>query len=185
MKLRNLKFIFIIFVMLISINFVSSEETDVFVIHLKYLRENISLESISLVKMNYFPPKSIQEGRYKIDMVSNSKEILFSQKFDFSLEIFGASDQYEKSIFEGGEIIILDEATKELVIPYSLKAKKLVVYDEDKLILEYGLSEYTGVEGSRLDEIESNHKLIYLLVGIILVLIIFFVIILFLKLSNN
>jgi len=47
-------------------------------------------------------------------------------------------------------IILLDEATKEIIIPYSSKAEKLVVYDEDKLVLEYNLSEYVGIDEEKV-----------------------------------
>lgn len=189
MKLRNLKFIFIILVVLISINFVSSEKTDVFIITLKYLNEDISLQSVSLVKMNYFPPTFTQEGRYEIEIMSNSEEILFSQKFDFPLMVASIQDSEEKSIFEGteGGIILLNEATKEIIAPYFSTAKTLIVYDGNILVLEYDLSEYRGIEDSSNlkndsfpdDKIKKFDKeyLFYFLGGFIVLVIIVLIII--------
>jgi len=184
MQIKNLKLIFIFWVLLIlSFNLVSSEKTDVFIVHLKYLNGNITFENVSLVKMNYFLPSSAQEGRYLLEVRSFSDEKLFSEKFDFSLTIsnenlYGESSE-ERSIFEDieGGVILLNESSKELIVPYFSTAKRLYVYDYNQIISEYDVSEkYTSAEKENKTASGNYKLLIYLIIGFLIALIVFLII---------
>jgi len=158
---KNLKLVLIIVILIFSLSFVSSEETRVFRINLKYLNETLTVKDVSLVKMHYFQEVP-SEGKYTIKILSYLDDVLFSQKFYFSLKAFDVDDS--------SQITYLTESTEELILPYFSDAKKLVIYDNNKIILEYDLSMYTT---PKIIEEDGN---IYFYVIIFLMILIIFII---------
>ncbi len=169
----KLKKILLIVVILLFIPIVYSESQKVFQLMLEYNKGEITKESL-FVKKGYFTPLD-EPGDYRVDIVSFENDVLYSQKFDFSLEVFGAPprewfDEYGNQIYIPNETESgyrkLDETLKELVIPYFDDAKLINIYKDDNLKLSIDVTHFTRPK-------EKKRNILFYIILIVLLIIIF------------
>ncbi len=137
------KIIFIVGVILLLSLVAATEMQDIYVLGLKYDKGNISAENI-VVTRGYFIPSVYESGaKYALEVISLKNKTLYSQPFDFELEMHIAPDP---SWFDekGNQIYIprknettvtVDRATTELTFPYFEEARFIHIINANKLTL--------------------------------------------------
>ena len=171
MKIKNL---IIIVVSLLLVQLVYGENQRVFQLTLNYNKEEITKESL-FVKDGYFTPLT-EEGDYRLDVISFDNQTLYSQKFDFPLEVFGEPrkewfDEYGNQIYiptaeESGHQL-LDQGIAELIFPYFDDAKLINIYDKDSnLKLSIDVSHFTR---PNIYKKTPNKGILYIIIGIAII----------------
>ena len=149
--------------LIISVNAV---EQQVFVLTLNYDNGVVSLDGI-FVTQGFFNERTSSEGAYKLEVISFDGGVLYSERFNFNLNLF--SSPLPEWFDESGEqiyipsaeesFIVLTETTKELVIPYFPNAKQINVYDEiDKKLLEIPVLQFADTCGNAICEPQESYE---------------------------
>jgi|SRR3989344_758670 len=177
----KLKYLLLIVGALLLAGLVYAESQKVFQLTLEYNKGNITKESL-YVKNGYFTPLSEQEGDYRVDIISFENNALYSQRFDFSLEIFGAPkrewfDEKGRQIYIPNETEsgykVLDETLIELIIPYFENAKLINIYDKDNnLKLSIDVSHFTRPK--TIKGITFKKELYLFLIVLLIIIFIFY-----------
>ncbi len=164
----------ILLIIVILASFVYAEKQDVFQLTLDYDKEEISKNSLLVIKGYFSKPVQTIDDDYTLKMISYKNKVLYEQKFSFPLEIFGAPpaewfDEQGRQIHiptaeESGHII-LDKASVELILPYFENAEKINIYKDDNLKLSIGVSHFTKQE-----KVISEFLYLFLLILIIVVI---------------
>lgn len=175
MKIKNL---IIIVVLLLLIQLAYSESQRIFQLTLNYNKGEITKDNL-FVRDSYFTPLN-EEGDYRIDVFSFYNQTLYSQRFAFSLEVFGEPrkewfDEYGNQIYiptaeESGHQI-LDQGIVELIVPYFDDAKLINIYDkENNLKLSIDVSHFTR---PNIYKKTPSKGILYVSVGIIILVTLF------------
>jgi len=136
------------FVLILFLTLVNAVEQNVFVLTLKYDKGNISNEGLILTKGFFNEPINQPEEGYTLEVISVDDKILYSQKFEFPLEIpFAPLPEWFDE--EGNQIyfptqeesrILLDTVTVELIFPYFDNIQRIDIKDSsDVLVLSIGI----------------------------------------------
>lgn len=156
------KIIIIVTLLILAISVVSAAEQLVFVLTLDYDNGVITQEKLFVTKGVFFETPQ-KNGIYKLEIVSFDDQILYTEHFDFPLEIFFAPlpewfDEFGNQIYFPNETRkILETATKELILPYFENAKQIVIYgSDDTKFLEIDVAVFAKTCGNnKCDDHES------------------------------
>lgn len=138
------KIIFVLFGILVFVSLVcvSASKEDVFVLRLNYDKGNVFVDDL-IVSKGYFNEDAYNEGKYLLKMISLDEELLYSQNFEFDLEVYFEPnpDWFDE---DGNQIVIPDEETVvkdtaelDLILPYYKNAQRIEISESGKLILNY------------------------------------------------
>lgn len=155
--------------------FVSAAPQNVFMIRLAYENGSVNLDNILVTEGYYNTPKD-NSGEYEIKGVSCNGTILFSQKFDFDLEIHLAPlpewfDEEGNQIYfpsSNESVIVLNSSSKEFIFPYYHDTREIVVTknDVEVLSIEKGFDSSCEVDSNK----ENNMALFYVLGSLALII---------------
>src|SRR3989344_3549794 len=114
---------------------------DVFVLTLKYDRGNIYMQSLILTKSFFYPPVNQPREGYNLSLVAFDGITLYSQNFNFPLEVHTAPDpnwfdERGNQIYFPGRnetTIIKESANVELILPYYENAQRIVIKDKNNI----------------------------------------------------
>src|SRR3989344_6320736 len=86
-----------IFVVFISVLFLlgcvsALDQQAVFVLTLRYDKGNVSAQSLVVTQGYFSPPIDQPEEGYLLEVLSVDRRVLYSQRFDFNLEMSSAAD---------------------------------------------------------------------------------------------
>tara|TARA_Y100000310_G_C20679245_1_gene814939 strand:+ start:1508 stop:2230 length:723 start_codon:yes stop_codon:yes gene_type:complete len=155
------KIMYILYVLLF-LNIVFAVKQDVFILKLKYDKGEISNQLLTVTEGVFFEEKNQPNDAYRLEIISFDDSILFTQGFDFELEILSEAlpewfDEAGNQIYipteeESGRII-LDETSKEFILPYFEDAKEINIYDKDNnLKLSIDVSNFAKLSGTVVSE---------------------------------
>lgn len=140
------KIILTIFAAILLLNIVIAAQQEVYVLNLKYDKGNISILNLMKTKGFYNKPVDEPKQGYRLDVVSFENKLLYSQKFNFELEIKSAPlpewfDEHGNQIYfpkEEETRIIKDSDVRELIFPYFENAQRIDIYNpNDILVLSF------------------------------------------------
>ena len=131
-----------IFVVFISVLFLlgcvsALEQQAVFVLTLRYDKGNVSAQSLVVTQGYFSPPIDQPEEGYLLEVLSVDRRVLYSQRFDFNLEMSSAADPswFDK---QGRQVYIpaanetrfyLEKTSLELMLPYFRDASRIQIKD--------------------------------------------------------
>jgi len=126
-----------------SLCLVCAAPQKVFLIKLNYDNGTVSLSRF-LVTEGYYNAAKENSGDYEIKGYSCTGEILFSQKFNFNLEVYMAPppewfDENGNQIYipnASESVILLNQSEKEFIFPYFNNTKEIDVYGNNSEILK-------------------------------------------------
>ena len=137
--------------MLLGITFAIQQ--DVFILNLKYNKGEISTDFLTVAKGYFHESVNQPDNAYRLELISFDDKILYTQKFDFQLEVFLAPfpewfDEKGNQIYipnENETRIIRDTADIELLFPYFDNAKRIDIYDnKNQLKLSIDVNDVSG-----------------------------------------
>ena len=127
---------------LIGLALVSAAQQEVFVLNLKYDSGNVSVQSFLKTTGVFYPPVSQPTIGYNLSVLTSDNKVLYSQLFDFSLEIYTSPPDPSWFDEQGNQIgfandaqnvIIREEASVELLLPYYEDAQRIEITDKEKV----------------------------------------------------
>jgi len=126
--------IMLIICMLLSLSctfFASAETNKVWIVSLHYdsskTADKITMNEVVL-KYGYAPDMKLQpENSYRLDVLDDKNNVIYSFKFDIPNKIF--TDITEENEIKGG-IIVLNQTDFAIIVPYYQNSLKIAVYDE-------------------------------------------------------
>src|SRR3989344_571989 len=142
---------------LIGLALVSAAQQEVFVLNLKYDSGNISVQSFLKTTGAFYPPVSQPVIGYNLSVLTSDNKVLYSQLFDFSLEIYTSppdpswfdeqGNQIKFGDSEASQTIILNTSKIELLLPYYENADRIEIKNKSSiLILTIPLNTDTSLE---------------------------------------
>ena len=154
---------------LIGLTIVSAAEQDVILLTLKYDSGNVSVQSFLKTTGVFYPPVSPPMTGYNLSIISTDNKVLYSQLFDFSLEIHISppdpswfdeqGNQIKFGDSEASQTIILNTSTIELLLPYYENADRIEIVDKQGLkIISLDLNPQNEVVESLSNE--NNQKIL-------------------------
>jgi hypothetical protein len=154
---------FILGVILISN--VNAAEQKVFVLTLKYNEGLVSFDKIFATK-GIFNEQLTPMGEYRLEILSFNDEVLYSERFDFDLEVFlsAPSEWFDENgiqIYIPNESetgTVLTETTKELIIPYFINAKTINIYNPEEKILEIPVGHFADLCGDNICQPHESYE---------------------------
>lgn len=162
--------------MLFLVSLVSAAKEPVFVINLNYNYGKVSLRNLIVAQGYFNPPVNQPDDTYRLEILSCSGEELYSEGFDFNLELIGEplADWFDSS---GNQIyfpqpgesgITLSKSTKELLVPYFNDTLEINIYDADANLI---LNINQNFDTVCYDIVRFNTRFYFLVVLVVLLLI--------------
>ncbi len=139
-----------IFILSISTIIANAAQQDVYILILQYNKGEISPVFMNKAKGYFHEQVSQPENAYHLEVISLDGKILYTQKFDFQLEVIFSPlpewfDEKGNQIYipnESETRAITDKAAVEFILPYFDDAQRIDVYDKnDELKLSIPLKE--------------------------------------------
>ena len=142
-------------IIMLSVNVLAAELTDIYVLTLNYNLGKITEEQVFVTK-GYIDTGYKESGIYKLRVVSFEGTVLHEQEFNFPLKPIGAEPKDEWFDEKGNQIYfptaeessfpVVNQATVVLFIPYFKNAKTIDVYDsDDNPVLSVDVGYYADV----------------------------------------
>ena len=144
---------------------VLAAEQKVFVLTLNYDSGAVTLNNLILT-VGIFNEPVVSEGNYSLEILSFDGSILYSEKFDFDFRIFSTAlpewfDENGTQIYfptQEETRTILNQTTKELIIPYFSNAKTINVYHQTEKILEIPVAHFANVCGDNICQPHESYE---------------------------
>jgi hypothetical protein len=159
------KLVFVAVLLLILVTSVYAAEQKVYRVTLEYDDGEVSFDNVILT-LGAFNEPFTSSGDYRIDLVSFDNEALYSEKFDFNLEVAAIAPP-EWFDEEGNQIYIpgedeqpqdLTKTTKEILIPYFSNGKQINVYHQTELILEESVVHFSDLCGDGICQDSESYE---------------------------
>lgn len=170
------KTILIIVGMIFLVSLVSAAKEPVFVINLNYNYGKVSLRNLIVAQGYFNPPINQPDDAYHLEIISCSGEELYSEGFEFNLELVGEPlaewfDDFGNQIYfpkteESG--ITLSKSTKELLVPYFNDTLEINIYDANENLI---LNINQNFDTICYDIVRFNMRFYFLVVLVVLLLI--------------
>jgi hypothetical protein len=136
--------IFIVFFVMVCLALTSAIDQKVIILTLRYDLGNVTVQNLFVSNGTFYPSINAPSEGYNLSIIDKNEKVIYSQLFEFSLEIHGAPDPswFDKNgtqiVFprEEDSVIKLNSTILELALPYYENASRIEIRDKSRKLIE-------------------------------------------------